>query len=90
MIIPPPLNTKERIDFDLNDLKNIFVRCQALGISKDIKIRKCICALKECAGKEEFVRKFLDLSIFVEEKRKEMERIREDELMNCMLEYYQR
>ncbi|ELQ74444.1 hypothetical protein THOM_2624 [Trachipleistophora hominis] len=90
MIIPPPLNTKERTEFDLNDLKSIFVRCQTLGISKDINIRKRICVLKECAGREEFMKEFLDLSLFVEEKRKEMERMRESELMNCMFECYRR
>lgn len=69
MIIVPPLNTRERAESDLNDLKNTFIRCQDLGISKDIQIRKYVCKLKEAAGKEGFSEMFRDFFTLVETKR---------------------
>lgn len=88
MLIPPPFNTQERKEFDLLDLKGLFFRCQTLGISKNIEVRKCVCVLKDCAGKEEFQDKIFDLSIFIEEKRKEIEKKKEIEFNNCLMKYY--
>lgn len=68
MIISPPPNTKEREEYDLLDLKNLFQQCQSLGISKDIEIRKYVCELKETAGKEIFCEKFAKFIMLVEQK----------------------
>lgn len=73
MIIVPPLNTVERAESDLSDLKKTFIRCQDLGISKDIEIRKYVCKLKEAAGKEAFCEMFYDFYILVERRGYQIE-----------------
>ena len=72
MIISPPMNTVERAEFDLRDLKKLFVRCQQLGISKDITIRTYVCVLKEAAGKEKFCEMFADFYALVEKRKNQI------------------
>ncbi|KRH92116.1 hypothetical protein M153_11486000412 [Pseudoloma neurophilia] len=72
MIILPPVNTLERAEYDLKDLKKLFMRCQKLGISKDIEIRKNVCELKESAGKEGFCIMFVKFYNLVETKSKKI------------------
>lgn len=83
MIIVPPLNTIERAESDLDDLKKIFIRCQELGISQNIEISKYVRKLTEAAGKETFCEIFWDFSTLIEKKSHQIQFI-DDKIADSM------
>lgn len=58
MILPPPLNTKDRKKHDLNDLRVFYIVCEHLGISEKEDVQKSFFYLMKWAGDYKFLEEF--------------------------------
>jgi hypothetical protein len=70
MFLPPELNTKERRDFDLNDLRVYYLICEDLGIADEEHIQKSFYYLMKWAGKEKFSKETTILKEYIMKVRK--------------------
>ena len=75
MIIPPPLNTKEREKHDISGLRVLYLVCEDIGIAQQENIQKAFLLLRKLVGTGKFVSEFTILQSFIENKKKEKREI---------------
>lgn len=73
MLVPPTLNTKDRKDHDLNNLRIYYMLCEDIGIIDDENVQKSFHCLMGWAGNFKFVEEF---TIFINHIDKRKEEIR--------------
>lgn len=71
MLLPPRLNTKNRKEYDLNDLRIYYMICEDLGIADDENIQKSFQCLMNWAGDYKFIEEFTILKSHIDRKKKE-------------------
>lgn len=70
MFLPPKPNTKERREFDLNDLRVYYLICEDLGIADEESIQKSFYYLMKWAGQDKFNKETAILRKYIMEVRK--------------------
>ncbi len=71
MILPPPLNTKERKNHDLNDLRVYYMMCEEMGISEKEDVQQSFYHLMRWAGNYKFLEEFQIFKRYVDRIKKD-------------------
>lgn len=71
MIVPPQLNTRERRNHDLNDLRIYYMICEDLGIAEKDDIQKSFFYLMRWAGNYKFLEEFQIFKKYIDKLRLE-------------------
>lgn len=69
MILPPPINTKEREDHDISCLRVLYLLCEDLNIDRDEHVQQAFLLLRKLIGKSNFQSEFKILQDFIEKQR---------------------
>lgn len=69
MIIPPPLNTKERESHDISGLRVLYLLCEDMGIANEDYIQQAFLFLRRLVGKVNFMSEFNILQNYIEIKK---------------------
>lgn len=71
MIVPPQLNTRERKNHDLNDLRVYYMICEDLGIAEKEDIQKSFFHLMRWAGNYKFLEEFQIFKNYIDKLKKD-------------------
>ena len=71
MLVPPSLNSKDRKEHDLNDLRVYYMICEDIGIADDDDIQKSFFHLMRWAGNFKFLEEFTIFKAHIDKRKKE-------------------
>lgn len=71
MLIPPTVNTKDRKNHDLNDLRIYYMVCEELGIIDKEDIQKSFYHLMKWAGNYKFLEEFSIFKRYIDKIKKD-------------------
>ncbi|KAI5149184.1 hypothetical protein ENBRE01_0745 [Enteropsectra breve] len=71
MIVPPTLESKERREHDLNNLRIYYMICEDIGIDQEETIQRSFQYLMQWAGKYKFLEEFAIFKDYVDKKKEE-------------------
>eukprot|EP00866_Antonospora_locustae_P001618 jgi/Antlo1/1618/1830 len=69
MIIPPPINTKERESHDISGLRVLYLLCEDIGIAQEEHVQRAFLLLRKLVGKDRFLKEFITLQDYIETQR---------------------
>lgn len=69
MIIPPPVNTKEREEHDISGLRVLYLLCEDTGIAHEEHVQKAFLLLRKLVGRDKFLSEFTILQEYIEKQR---------------------
>lgn len=71
MLVPPGLNTQDRKEHDLNNLRVYYMICEEIGIADDENVQKSFQCLMGWAGNFKFIEEFTIFRKYIDKKRSE-------------------
>jgi len=74
MILPPTINSQDRKEHDLNDLRVYYLVCEELGIENDDSIQQSFHYLMQWAGNSKFLDEFLVFIRYIEKKKEDLDK----------------
>lgn len=80
MIIPPPLNTKEREGHDISGLRVLYLLCEDVGIAQEEHVQKAFLLLRKLVGSHKFVSEFRILQDYIETQKAKKLKMRADNI----------